>query len=189
VRYSAGLITALHSLLLATPQPVGGQPVSGLGPLEPGHRVRVWHSDPCCRSPLTGTLVSVSGDSVVLRAAEAAPPRAISRTFVRSVQRAYTAGDYGMRGMGLGALAGLGTGAVVGHLASSCGDIPDGCFTIFGAAVGGVLGGFVGLVVGYAVGRAIPRQDWERVGLPSRVGIADPATRRDRVSVRFTLRL
>jgi hypothetical protein len=190
MRHAMYLLPLLQSLLLvATPNPAAGQPVSWFGPLAPGHRIRVWHDDRCCRSPQTGTLVSISEDSVVFRASDAGAPRAVSRASVRFIERGYPDGNYARRGMGLGALAGFATGAALGYLTSSgCrNEDPDYCLWILGSAVYGVLGAIAGVGVGFAIGKSMPREGWERLSLPRRIGTA-PAWP-NQVAVRFHFRL
>jgi hypothetical protein len=187
MRHATYLVPLLQSLLLfATPNPAAGQPVSWFGPLAPGHRIRVWHADRCCRSPQTGTLVSISDDSVVFRASDAAAPRAVSRASVRFIERGYPDGTYARRGMGLGALAGFATGVALGNLTSDCRN-EELCLWILASAVYGAVGALAGLGVGFAIGRSMPREGWERLSLPRRVGTA-PAWP-NQVAVRFNFRL
>lgn len=179
-------VEAAFLLLTAFSDAALGQPAPPIGP---GARVRVSHTDRCCRSPQVGTLVSVSADSVVLRAGRepATAVVALPKRAVSSLALGYDAGHYTRRGAAIGA----GTGVVVGitlGLTVNCED-DDICqsFRPYFAAVGGAIFGAGGLVLGALIGRSIVREQWVPIPLPDRVGLA-PAPGGG-LAVRLALRL
>jgi hypothetical protein len=155
-------------------------------PLWPGSRVRVSHTDTCCASPQVGALVSVGPDSVVLRADNGADGARVtlSRSAVKSVEHSWVTRSYAGRGTALGVLAGVATAVAV--LAIAAPDCQD-CYGILFIApyvVGG--GALIGGVIGWAIGRSMHSEEWRRVALPRRVGLAPGYD--GRLAVRLTLR-
>jgi hypothetical protein len=164
---------SLIAFLLLNAVPVAGaaQPPPSI---EPGARVRLWHVDRCCRSPQVGALLSISADSVVVRAdsAHGGARVAVRREAVRSLALPYHAGNHAWRGAGIGALTGAAVGAGV-MLSRSCKEDPDYCPGIRAilAAVMGVGGAVVGAVIGGAIGSAYPNVRWVPIPLPNEVGL------------------
>jgi hypothetical protein len=156
-------------LLLATvAHPLAAQLAPLLGP---GTRVRVHHADPCCVTPVTGSLVSVSGDSLVLswRLGRLALPR----TAVQSLERGYDVGSRTTKGAFLGFLAGAAVGAATVLVTTDCqGDDICRRFTPVFAGIGAGIGSLAGAAVGAIIGRSIRREEWRSVPLPARVGFA-----------------
>jgi hypothetical protein len=141
-------------------------------PLRPGSLVRVSHTDPCCRSPQVGALESVGLDSVVLRTRHGADESriALARSAVKSLEHSWVTRSYSGRGTALGVLAGVATS--VAALAIGAPDCVD-CYGVLFIApyvIGG--GALVGGVIGWAIGRAVHHEEWRRVPLPRRVGLA-----------------
>jgi hypothetical protein len=139
-----------------------------------GEKVRVMHTDPCCRSPQVGRLVSVDLDSVMVRTEsnQGGALIALPRGSVRYLEVPYATGTYTLRGGGIGAALGAAIGAIV-ILKDGCqGDeicgSMKGAFAVGAAAVGA----FGGAVAGGLIGTTIRRVRWTRVPLPTRVGLA-----------------
>jgi hypothetical protein len=172
----------------AVPRQLAAQWAQWEPPLRPGSLVRVSHTDPCCRSPQVGSLVSVGPDSVVIRARRGADTARIAmpRSAVKFLEHSWVTRSYGGRGTVLGVLAGVATGlAVLAITAPDCQDCWGAVLLIpYVAAGGAILGG----VIGWAIGRSVHTEEWRLVRLlPRRVGIAPDYDRG--LAVRLTLRL
>ncbi len=186
--YSFARSPSLIALLLLSAVQVSGS-AQQPPPIEPGARVRLSHVDRCCRSPQVGTLVSITADSVVVRAdsAHSGMRVAVRRKTVRSLALGYHAGNHAWRGAGIGALTGAAVGAGV-MLASSCEDDPEYCPGIRAllAAIAGTVGALGGAVLGGVIGSAYPKLRWVPMTLPAEVGMGPGF--RGRRAVRVTLR-
>jgi hypothetical protein len=180
-------VAFLASLLVSAPiAPASGQTPSSLGF---GARVRISHTDPCCRSPQVGTLVSVTADSLVVSTGTPQQPRVITlpRGTVTSLETGYDAGHYGWTGAGIGALTGLLAGVGIA-LGTDCeGDeYCEGFRPLIGVVSGSVLA-LGGMVIGGLIGHSVRRVTWVGVPIPTEFGLAP--TRDGGLGVRFTLRL
>jgi hypothetical protein len=124
-----------------------------------------------------GTAVSVTRDSLILRAADNSEYQPIPVTQITKLD--VSTGTYSRKGMfaGIGFLIGAGAGAIVGAASypkPTCDTRVQTCFNNFvgpgsrkgSAVLGGVLLGLVGAAVGAFVG-ATPIDTWAPVGLPS----------------------
>jgi hypothetical protein len=135
-----------------------------------GALVRVSHDGACCRSPLVGTLVTATADSLWIRpegARSSTAPVVIARGSVRELERGELLGAHRMVGAGLGLLAGTVVGGVVGT-ANACTHC-DGMGGL-GVAVATVTGGLIGILTGTVIGSMIPHYVWQRDDVPQRVG-------------------
>ena len=131
------------------------------GDLEPGARIRTLKSPSAYEPRRTGVVLSVTGDSAVVKL-NAFP--ATSQVFSRSRLEVAR----GKRGNGgKGAAIGAGTGAVVGFIAgfasgSNC--TGDEVFICFDkpttAGLGAAVGALYGLIAGGIVGRLIKTDRW-----------------------------
>ena len=148
---------------------------SSIGPLAaaqaPGALVRVTHDGPCCQSPLTGTLIAATADSLWIRprgSAESAAPVALSRQSVRQFERGGVVGARRTFGAGAGLVAGMVVGGAIG-VASACSQCDyDALATVGGA----VTGGLVGMLAGIVIGGTIPHYVWQQEDAPRRFGVA-----------------
>ena len=165
-------------------------------PVPAGTRVRVTHTYACVRNPagqvqcsatfprtrftrVVGTMVTLAADSMILRTnqaeALALPFPSIARLEISRGQKSRVAA-----GVGYGALAGFGTGAIVGVVLCrpGCGDETD--LTPLVALVTGGIGAGAGALIGGLIGANSRSDRWERVPLdrprvaltPTRDGIA-----------------
>jgi hypothetical protein len=156
----------------AVPRQVAAQWEQWEPPLRPGSLVRVSHTDPCCRSPQVGALVSVGPDSVVIRTRRGADTAriALPRSAVRFLEHSWVSRSYGGRGTALGVLAGVATGLAV--LAITTEDCPDCWGAVLAAPFYAGGGAIVGGVIGWAVGRSVHTEEWRLVPIPRTVGLA-----------------
>lgn len=154
-----------------------------------GTRVRAHHTDPCCINPLPGALVSLSADSLVVRADGGSGERvALPRAALRSLERRHEVGSRANKGARLGLLAGVATGAATALLAVDCErDEICGSMRPLLVLIGTGIGGLAGAVIGIVIGGSMPREEWRGVPLPTRVGIAPlgPTTRGIALRLRF----
>ena len=138
----------------------------------PGTVVRVSHDAACCETPLTGTLLDATADSIRIRPGgtkNSAAPITLSRRSVQRFERGERVGAYA----GVGAMAGFLVGSLAGRAigtASMCHQC-DGLGGV-AQAEGFVLGGLVGILTGVIIGSHIPHYAWEQADLPQRVGVA-----------------
>jgi hypothetical protein len=162
---------ALVALLL-----LSGSPrliIAQAGPPWLGDRVRVSHTDPCCKSPQAGRFVSLGADSVVLLIGRGqnASRLALPRRAVRTLEHGQQAGTYIVRGTVLGLLGGTAAaaGALAIQAANACADCWGTLLLIPYVVPAGAL---VGALVGAAIGDGVSRIRWRRVPLPASVGVA-----------------
>jgi hypothetical protein len=146
---------------------------SSIAPRTWGQRslVRVSHDGACCQSPLTGTLLAESADSLWIRpegARSSTPPVVLARHSVRELERGERVG----RHMMVGALGGLLAGAVVGGVIANgnrcthCDGMGNG-----GGALGAIGGALLGILPGMAIGALNPHYEWQRDDVPQRVSL------------------
>jgi hypothetical protein len=127
----------------------------------PGSFVRVAHTALCCRSPLTGTLVSVDTDSLRIwpgRPGSAKTVAIVPRTAITSIEIGQHVGEHKAVGALDGSVIGALTGGLIGY-ATACAHC-DGDWRPFGALVVGGGGAIVGLFVGTAIGATRPHYEW-----------------------------
>ncbi len=150
----------------------------------PGMLVRVSHDAACCESPLVGTVVGVTADSILIRPGDArssAAPIALSRRSVRGFERGERVGAHAGVGAIVGFLAGGLAGGAIGT-AAECQHCDGGNFA---QPSGLFLGGLVGILSGILIGSRFPNYAWEQADVPHSLGIM-PGPRGDirmRVSV------
>jgi hypothetical protein len=137
-----------------------------------GALVRVSLDGACCRSPLTGTLVAATADSLWIRpegARSATAPIALARRSVQEFERGDLVGAHRIVGAGVGLFAGALVGAIVGT-SSAC----THCDGMGGLAVvaTAATGGLIGILAGTVIGSQIPHYVWQRDDLPRHVGFA-----------------
>ncbi|MDQ3995546.1 MAG: hypothetical protein M3303_00850 [Gemmatimonadota bacterium] len=90
---------------------------------------------------------------------------------MKSLEHSWVTRDYALRGGMLGLLAGAATGVATLAIASrDCEEDCIGALLLAPYVVGG--GAIVGLLVGRAIGRSVHHEEWRRVPLPRRVGLA-----------------
>lgn len=141
----------------------------------PDRLVRVSHDAACCESPLTGTLLDATPDSIHLRPdgpKSSGGVIALSRRSVQRFERRERVGANTLAGtlVGLffGPLAGyaLGTATMCHHC-----DGNGGLQQLAGLVVGGI----VGPIVGATIGASIPHYEWKQGEVPRAVGISPGA--------------
>ena len=166
-------ITFLVAVLAVTPlSTVNAQ---GSMPVKAGDRVRVAFGTSECQPCLAvGLVAAFSTDSVALAVGNRTdtlrlPIASVTRFEVSRGRKSKT-----LSGMGIGAAIGVGTGAILGAIATSgeCLFESDPCPGA-GAVAGAVLLGVPGLLVGTIVGALTKSDRWEEVPLDQlRVSIA-----------------
>jgi hypothetical protein len=130
----------------------------------PGSRIRITELVPGTSGPRSGTVVTASADTVVLKLDNGGETAAFSLAKISALEVSRGQKGHAGAGVGLGFLAGLGTGALVGALV--CGSL-DSCYSgdddMSGpaTAVAAGLGGVVGMVVGAVVGGNHKTETWE----------------------------
>lgn len=136
-----------------------------------GPLVRVSHDGASGRSPLTGTLVAASADSLWVRpdgARGTAAPVAIAQASVREFERGDLLGAHRLVGAGLGLVGGVLTGTTIGAR-SGCGHC-DGANAV-AVIMGAVGGGLIGILTGTVIGSRVPHYRWQRGEAPQRLGV------------------
>ena len=136
----------------------------------PGALVRVSHDDACCATPLTGTLVAVTADSIRIQpggAESSAAPIALSRRSVQRFERGERVGAHAGVGAIVGFLAGALAGGAIGT-AAECQHCDGGNFA---QPSGLFLGGLVGILSGLLIGSRFPNYAWEQADVPRRLGV------------------
>lgn len=174
-------------LLLAATVVTGAVVVPGArAQVTPGTVVRLSHDDPCCESPLIGTIVGMTIDSIrIVRGTDArsAAPISLARRSVNRTERGDLVGAH----RSVGALLGLVGGSVAGW-AYGTATMCHQCDGMGGfSQVGGLIaGGLVGILAGTVVGSHFPYYEWRDVSTSS-VGFG-VAPARGGASVRIALR-
>ncbi len=137
-------------------------------PVEVGARVRVSHScitlnaSPNCRED-TGTLASITTDSVVL-SEDGVAPLSFSLASVRRLEVVRGRSGHPWRGAGIGFLVGFTPMFVASHVYEWGGCMDDACFSDTGIGVlTGTVIGAGGALVGAIVGAFIKTYRWEEV--------------------------
>ncbi len=169
-------MSALCAVALITPVAAISQ-VSALDParVDAGSRVRI-------AAPVFGgkkevaTVVSVTGDSLVLRQGASTNYRSVAKSDITGLE--VSRGTYTRKGRGalLGLLIGAGTGAAVGYASyqkpkpcegfSCLGEIFGPSSRSFNMGIGATIGGLLGAGVGALVGMSA-RDSW----VPATVGV------------------
>ena len=133
-----------------------------LPPVQVGSRVRIWHHcAPACQR-ITGTVVRLTSDSILLDADNQFSPTAIARGSVSTFEVANGRESRALVGAGAGFLIGSTMGLLVGAAA----DPPDeNEFLDFGGGPAGlVVGALLGTVFGAAIGAGAGPERWVAVG-------------------------
>ncbi len=170
---TASAVVAALGLLLAT-----GLLAQGDAPVTIGTRVR-FRPQPPSRERLIGTVVSHSGDSLVLARERDTLAVPLNGGTLEVSQGRHSAL---LRGLGLGLLAGMVVGGAVGAAME-----PDELLGRGVNIIGGmVVGGSAGLVVGTVVGASISRERWGPA-IPLRPPVADDVSRQGRLLVGLSL--
>lgn len=144
----------------------------------PGSRIRITELAAGTSAPRSGTVVTASADTVVLKLDNGGETAAFSLAKISALEVSRGQKGHAGTGVGLGFLAGLGTGALVGSLVcggeSACysgSDDMSGPVTAVAAGLGGVVGMAVGAVVGgnhkTEKWEAVPSSGWHVSALPS----------------------
>ncbi len=131
-------------------------------PVQLGSRVRIWHHcAPICQR-ITGTVVRLSSDSILLNADNQFSPTAIARGSVSTFEVANGRKSRALMGAGAGFLI----GSTVGLLIGTAVDPPDQrAFLDFGGGPAGfVVGALLGTVFGAAIGAVVGPERWVAVG-------------------------
>ena len=139
--------------------------------LEPGVRVRV-SSTPRASRPdwIVGTVIAVTSDRLAIRPQQDSGREIdIARTTVTRLEVSRGQHSKWLTGLGLGFLAGAGSGAAIGYAALHEGhDLAPRDAALIGAVPGAVVGALIGL----AIGSGSKRERWQeiRVALGGRGG-------------------
>ena len=153
---AAALLLALQAQVLAQES----------GVVQPGSRVRVWHScseeyDAGARTERvhceqeTGTVSLLTSDSLVLQVDKRGTEQSLALAMVSRLQLSRGRGGAGSRGALYGGLAGAFLGSIAGL--AVCSSVEDSSNSPGACAVGGALalsipGALVGLMVGHSIG-------------------------------------
>ncbi len=146
------------ALLVAPPAAVGQTPP----PVRVGSRVRIWHHcAPTCRG-ITGTVVRLTSDSILLNGDNQFSLTAIARGSVSTFEVANGRKSHALVGAGAGFLI----GSMVGLLIGTAVDPPDqSAFLDFGGGPAGfVVGALLGAAFGAAIGAGVGPERWVAVG-------------------------
>jgi hypothetical protein len=162
--------------LLLSPAVASSQDPSGIAP---GSRIRITQLEAGKSRRSSGTVVTAASDTVVLKldGLGATAIYSLARISGLEVSRGRT--GHVAAGVGIGFLAGVGTGALVGALAcknQGCligSDDAGAALTALAAGIGGV----VGMLVGAGIGahktdtwEAVPSSNWHVTTVPSGAG-------------------
>jgi hypothetical protein len=185
MRHRSGYVVALLGILSA---PALAQERSGPDQASVARtRVRVTMES---HEQVTGTIVAMRPDTVVLRVFPDGGERALSRAKVARIERSAGTSRSRIRGATLGFLSGAVVGTGVGYAMANHSACSNNCFNGLDESVkavgGGIAGALVGATVGVVVGNR-QREQWrEVVGDGVRVGIG-PAPGK-RVAMSLSLR-
>lgn len=144
------------------------------------------------RERVTGTVVALRADTMVLRTSSTGSTRGLARSEIAGIERSTGARRHRLRGGALGFLGGAGVGAVIGYATASqpactgslCfNGLDEGVRAIAGGLVGGVVGTTLGVVIG---GR--PREQWRQVDGDGAVRVSVRPAPGERVAVSISLR-
>ena len=132
----------------------------------PGSRIRITELVAGTSGRRSGTVVTASADTVVLRLDNGGETAAFSLGKISALEVSRGQKGHAGAGVGLGFLAGLGAGALVGALVCggerSCYSGSDDMSAPYTAAAAG-LGGVVGMLVGGVIGGNHKTEKWEAV--------------------------
>ncbi len=131
-------------------------------PVQVGSRVRIWHHcAPACQR-ITGTVVRLTSDSILLNANNQFSPTAIARGSVSTFQVANGRESRELFGAGVGLLI----GATVGWVIGTAVDPPDRTvlLDLGGGPAGFGVGALLGTVFGAAIGAEVGPERWVAVG-------------------------
>lgn len=162
--YTTGILVlcACGAFVLLMFAPFHAAASQEIASLRTGESIRLSVGSPSSQR-IEGTLVSVSADTIVLRAPTNPPPIGFSDVRLLEVKR--RSGGSFMKSVAFGLLGGVLSGAILG-LASGSTDTGDGILTAQDKAlIGSVLGGAAGLIGGTLFG-ACCSSGWESVPLP-----------------------
>ena len=145
----------------------------------PGSRIRITELQAGKSSRHSGTVVTSAADTVVLKLDGLGATATYSRAKISGLEVSRGRTGHVAAGVGIGFLAGAGTGALVGALAcrnQGCfigSDDMGAAFTALSAGIGGV----VGMLVGAGIGahktdtwEAVPSSSWHVSTLPTGAG-------------------
>ena len=148
-------------------------------PIVPGSRIRITQLEAGKSRRSSGTVVTAAADTVVLKLDGLGATATYSLARISGLEVSRERHGHVAAGVGIGFLAGAGTGALVGALACKNHDCLSGSDDM-GAAVEALLagiGGVVGMVVGGAIGahktdtwEAVPSSGWRVSTLPTSAG-------------------
>jgi len=168
MRHHSGYVVALLGILSV---PAMAQQGSTLGNASIADaRVRVTMAS---HEQVTGTVIALRADTVVLETSPTGATRGLARTEVARVERSAGTRRYLVRGATIGFLAGATVGALMGHSVSNdvqaqcpkqeiiC--IPvNGLAESFGTATGAITGGVLGASIGLLIGMP-QHEQWRQV--------------------------
>lgn len=145
--------------------------------IAPGSRIRITQLEAGKSKRSSGTVVKAAADTVVLKLDGLGATATYSLARISGLEVSRERHGHVAAGVGLGFLAGAGTGALVGVVA--CNGCVGGSDEL-GAlvpALGAAIGGVVGMVVGGAIGahktdtwEAVPSTGWRVSTVPSGAG-------------------
>jgi hypothetical protein len=160
--------------LLVSPVVASSQDSSAIAP---GSRIRITQLEAGKSRRSSGTVVTVAADTVVMRLDGLGATANYSLAKISGLEVSRGRKGHVAVGVGLGFLAGVGTGALVGAL--TC----DGCLNgrdemgPLVVALGAAIGGVVGMVVGGGIGahktdtwEAVPSSGWHVSTVPTGAG-------------------
>ena len=130
-----------------------------------GPLVRVSHAAACCATPITGTLIAATPDSIRIRPGgveSSAGPITLSRHSVQRFERGERVGGHAVVGAIVGFLTGALAGGAIGY-AADCRNCESGNFA---QPAGLLLGGLVGILSGIVIGSRFPNYVWEQAAVP-----------------------
>jgi len=146
-------------------------------PLAPGSRIRITEREAGKSRQRSGTVVTATADTVILRPDGLGPTATYSLAKISGLEVSRGRKRHVAAGVGLGFLAGAGAGALVGAI--GCNGCLNGRDELGALAVvlGAGIGGVAGMLVGGGIGahrtdtwEAVPSSRWQVSTLPTGAG-------------------
>ena len=153
-------------------------------------RVRVTMAS---REQVTGTVVGLRADTVVLRVSQTGRTRELLRAEVARIERSAGTRRYRLRGAAIGFVAGAGVGGALGYATTKEPPPCTGsfCFNGLEQSMNGLAGAAVGALVGTTAGVMIGgrhREQWRQLAGNDAVRVSVGPAPGERVAVSMTLR-
>ena len=175
--------TCVAAVLVVTP--VATVAAQDSPPIKPGDRVRVQVCTPVCEPRVTGSVLELRSDALVVNPERSADTLQVALALLGVVEVSRGQKSHALAGLGIGFLGGAAVGAVGGALVDcqSSVDLGEGFCVI---ALAGVSAG-AGLVLGGMIGLGWKTERWKEVPL-DQLRVSFTPQRDGRIALQASLR-